>query len=122
MDKIFIKQLRFDCIIGIYPRERVEPQPLLIDLEMACDIRPAAETRDLNLSLNYAAISESIIGYCQAAKAELLETLAEELWTHLRSEFGVIGIKLTIHKPKAVPEASSVGVCIIRGQFFGSQE
>lgn len=117
MDKIFINQLSFDCIIGIYARERVEPQPLLIDLEMACDIRPAAENNDLDASLNYAAISDSIISFCQQAQAELLESLAEQLWAHLRSEFSIAGIKLTIHKPNAVPEAKSVGVSIVRGHF-----
>ena len=117
MDKIFINQLGFDCIIGIYARERIEPQPLLIDLEMACDIRPAAQNNDLDASLNYAAISESIINFCQQAQAELLETLAEQLWSHLQSEFNILGVKLTIHKPNAVPEAKSVGVSIIRGDF-----
>lgn len=117
MDKIFIKRLRFDCIIGIYPEERVKLQPLEIDLEMCCDIRAAATTKDLDTSLNYAAISESVIGFCQRAKAELLETLAEELCTMLATDFGVEGVKLTIHKPRAVPEAESVGVSIIRGNF-----
>lgn len=117
MDKIFINQLSFNCIIGIYPRERIEPQPLRIDLEMACDIRPAAQTNDLQKSLNYAAISESIIRFCQTAKAELLETLAEELWGHLQQTFGIQGARLTIHKPNAVPEAQSVGVSIVRGEF-----
>lgn len=117
MDKIFINQLSFDCIIGIYARERVEPQPLLIDLEMACDIRTAALNNDLSASLNYAAISDSIISFCQQAQAELLETLAEQLWAHLKSEFGISGIKLAIHKPNAVPEAKSVGVSIVRGDI-----
>lgn len=117
MDKVFIKQLSFDCIIGIYPRERVEPQPLLVDLEMACDITPAALNNDLEQSLNYAAISESIIRFCQNRQAELLETLAQELWHHLHDDFNVLGVKLTIHKPNAVPEARSVGVSIVRGQF-----
>ena len=117
MDKIFINQLGLNCIIGIYPRERIEPQPLIIDLEMACDIRPAAQTGDLSKSLNYAAISASIIEFCQQTQAELLETLAENLWAHLQSDFGILGVKLTIHKPNAVPEARSVGVSIVRGQF-----
>lgn len=117
MDKIFIKRLRFDCIIGIYPSERVELQPLEIDLDMCCDIRAAASTKELDRSLNYAAISEAVIRFCQQAQAELLETLAEDLCAMLAKDFGVDGMKLTIHKPRAVPEAQSVGVSIIRGNY-----
>lgn len=117
MDKIFINRLRLDCIIGIYPNERIKLQPLEIDLEMCCDIRTAASTKDLNKSLNYAAISDAVIHFCQQAKAELLETLAEDLCSMLAKDFGVEGVKLTIHKPKAVPEAQSVGVSISRGNF-----
>ena len=117
MDKIFINQLCFDCIIGIYPRERVVPQPLCIDLELTCDIRPAAETNNLDKSLNYAAISESVMDFCQQAQAELLEALAEQLWAHLQECFGIQGARLTIHKPQAVPEAASVGISIVRGEF-----
>jgi len=117
MDKIFINRLSFNCIIGIYPRERVEPQPLEIDLEMRCDIRAAASSNDLSKSLNYAAISDAVIYFCQQAKAELLETLAEGLCSYLSNEFGIQGMRLTIHKPSAVPEARSVGLSIVRGQF-----
>lgn len=117
MDKIFIKGLSFDCIIGIYDRERVEPQPLVIDLEMSCDIRAAAQTGDLNQSLNYAAISDAIIAFTQSAKAELIETLAEDLCFYLQNHFNIMGMRLTIHKPNAVPEARSVGVSITRGTF-----
>lgn len=117
MDKIFINGLRFDCIIGIYDRERIEPQPLVLDLEMSCDIRAAAQTGDLDKSLNYAAISEAVIVFTQAAKAELLETLAEDICIFLQTRFGITGLKLTIHKPNAVPEARSVGVSITRGEF-----
>jgi len=117
MDKIFINRLRFDCIIGIYPNERIKLQPLEIDLEMCCDIRTAASTKDLNKSLNYAAIRDAVIHFCQQAQAELLETLAEDLCSMLAKDFGVEGVKLTIHKPKAVPEAQSVGVSITRGNF-----
>lgn len=118
MDIIFINGLRFDAIIGIYDRERVEPQPLVIDLEMAIDIREAAATGNLDASLNYAAISERIIQFCQQAQALLIETLAEDLSHTLMSEFNIQGMRLSIHKPNAVPEARSVGLKIARGVSF----
>ena len=32
-----IRDLRFDCIIGILPQEREQSQPLLLDLDMELD-------------------------------------------------------------------------------------
>lgn len=114
MDSIFIEGLRFSCIIGIYERERIEPQPLEIDLDMQTDIRVAARSGDLDQSLNYAEISEQIIAFCQRKRAELIETLAEELAEMLLESFNTQQLTLTIRKPMAVPEATSVGVRITR--------
>ena len=114
MDSIFIEGLQFSCIIGIYERERIEPQPLEIDVDMQTDIGAAARSGELDQSLNYAEISEQIITFCQRKRAELIETLAEELAEMLLESFKTRQLTLTIRKPMAVPEATSVGVRITR--------
>ena len=63
MDTIFISNLKFEAIIGIYPHERTEAQPMVINLEMANDIRDAAKNNDLEASINYAAVSEAVIQF-----------------------------------------------------------
>jgi len=118
MDTIFIHNLTFDAIIGIYPHERDTVQPMVINLEMANDIRDAAKNNDLEASINYAAVSDAVIAFCQHAKAELLETLAENLSRHLMTEFNIPGLRLQIGKPAAVPDAELVGVKIARGVAF----
>lgn len=118
MDTIFIQGLRFDAIIGIYPQERIKKQPMVVDIEMATDIKPAAINNDLDSSINYAAVSEAVIQFCVAAEAELLETLAENLAEYLMREFNISGLRLSIGKPIAVPEAQLVGVKIARGISF----
>ncbi len=118
MDTIFIKNLRFEAIIGIYPHERTELQPMVINLEMANDIRDAAKNNDLEASINYAAVSEAVIQFCQEAKAELLETLAENISEFLMTQFNIPGLRLEIGKPIAVAEAELVGVRIARGVSF----
>ena len=118
MDTIFIKNLRFDAIIGIYPQERIKQQPMVINLEMANDIHDAAMNNDLDASINYAAVSEAVIQFCQEAKAELLETLAENLSEFLMTQFKIPGLRLEIGKPDAVTEAERVGVRIARGITF----
>ena len=44
MDIIFIRDLRVETLIGVYPLERQNRQILFLDLELGADIRPAAAT------------------------------------------------------------------------------
>ena len=54
MDRIFIRGLEFDTIVGVLPEERVTPQPLRVDLELDVDTRQAARSKDLADTVDYA--------------------------------------------------------------------
>jgi dihydroneopterin aldolase len=115
MDIVFIHGLRVDCIIGIHDWERTRPQPVLLDLEMGTDIRPAAHSEDIALALDYDAISKDLSAFIKASECRLLETLAEQIAQRLQSHFGVPWLRLRLSKPDAVPEARDVGIGIERG-------
>ncbi|MAB23632.1 MULTISPECIES: dihydroneopterin aldolase [Pseudomonas] len=116
MDQVFIKGLTTDAVIGIYDWERTIRQPLIFDLDMAWDIRPAAAHENIDATLNYAAISEFIITFVQASEFLLVETLAEKLAAKLRKEFDIPWLRLRVTKPDAVKQAAGgVGVLIERG-------
>ncbi|MEH6491522.1 dihydroneopterin aldolase [Halopseudomonas sp.] len=116
MDQVFIKGLTTDAVIGVYDWERTIRQPLIFDLDMAWDIRPAAADEDLAATLNYAAISEYIINFVEASSFLLVETLAEQLVAKLRKEFHIPWMRLRVTKPAAVKQATGgVGVVIERG-------
>ncbi|MCM2130188.1 dihydroneopterin aldolase [Larsenimonas rhizosphaerae] len=116
MDIILIDGLAIDTTIGVYDWEKRIQQRLILDLELGWDIRPAAADDDLNQTLNYAAISERLIEFGNSHRLELIETFAERVATLLQEEFSIPWLRLTLHKPGAVPEARSVGVRIERGQ------
>ncbi|TFH88705.1 dihydroneopterin aldolase [Billgrantia azerbaijanica] len=115
MDRVLIESLGVDTVIGVYDWERSVTQRLLLDLELATDIRPAAAGDDLALTLDYAAISERIARFAAEHDFALVETFAERLATVLRDEFAIAWLRLTVRKPGAVPAASAVGVRIERG-------
>lgn len=114
-DTVFIRGLKAECVIGVFDWEREIRQTLLIDVDMATDIRQAASTDDLQLTLDYKAISEAIRRWAMEAQCQLIETLAELIATRLRAEFGVRWLRLTIHKPTAIADALDVGITIERG-------
>lgn len=120
MDIVYIRDLRIDTIIGIYDWEREVRQTVSIDLEMASDIRKAAETDDIQYALNYKAVSKRLISYVESRNALLVETLAEEIAQIIRAEFNVPWLRLRLSKPGAVRGARDVGLLIERGEKPGA--
>lgn len=115
VDRILIEALTVDTVIGVYDWERTITQSLSLDLSLATDIRPAAATDDLRLTLDYAAICQRIQQFADEHQFALVETFAERLAACLRREFSISWLRLTLRKPGAVPNAASVGLEITRG-------
>lgn len=113
-DTVFIEGLALETVVGVYAWEKRIHQKLVIDLEMRTDICQAARDDDLNGTLNYAAISEALIEFCRTHSFELIETYAERMCSLLMETFSIEHIRMTLRKPGAVPQASSVGVRIER--------
>jgi dihydroneopterin aldolase len=118
-DRVFIRGLKAFSVIGAYAWERDIRQPLLIDLELACDMSRAAKNDALDDALDYAAISNAVVTAVEAASFQLLEALAEHLANLVLDDFPVQGLVLSITKPGAVPAAEAVGVRIARGSLVG---
>ena len=116
MDTVFIEGLSVQTVIGIHDWERNIRQQLLIDLELATDIRPAATGDNIEHTLNYQIISQRVIDFVEQSSYGLIETLAEQLAALLMNEFSIPWLKLTVRKPDAIAEAKCVGVAIERGQ------
>ncbi len=116
MDIVYIRDLQVDTIIGIYDWEREVRQTISLDLEMASDIRRAAQTDDIQYALNYKAVSKRLIAYLENRDAQLIEALAEEVATIVREEFNVPWVRLRLSKPGALRGARDVGLIIERGE------
>ncbi len=115
MDTIFIRELRLETLIGVYPWERQVRQTLFLDLDMAWDIGAAAAQDNLTLALDYAAVAEGIAALVQGLEFQLIETLAEAIASYILQEFKVPWLRLALHKPGAVLAARTLGVEIQRG-------
>ncbi|ARU58603.1 MAG: dihydroneopterin aldolase [Pseudomonadales bacterium] len=115
MDIVYIRGLRVQTVIGVYDWERTIRQPLLLDLDLAWDNRPAAENDDLKLALDYAEVSQHITQMIEASQYQLIETLAEKVAHEVMQRFSVPWLRLTISKPTAVGNTDTVGVVIERG-------
>jgi dihydroneopterin aldolase len=115
MDIVFIRGLRADAVIGIYDWEREIKQTLYLDLEMATDIRKAAESDAIEHTLDYKAISKRLTTFINDSSFFLVETLAERCAEIILDEFNTPWVRLTVNKKGAVSCAEDVGVIIERG-------
>ena len=119
MDTIFLKDLRVTTVVGIWEWERRMSQVISIDLEMAADIRGAAERDHIEATLDYKSVSKRIVGFVEESRFQLIETLAERIAEIITGEFAVAWVRVAVHKPFAIRGARDVGICIERGDRDG---
>lgn len=116
MDIIFLGGLEVETVIGIYDWERTIKQKIILDLEMAHDIKQAAATDDIRYALDYKTVSDRIVSLVENSEYFLVETLIEKIAECLLQEFHIPWVKIRLNKKGAITRAQDVGIIIERGQ------
>ena len=91
-------------------------QTLVLDIDLATDIRKAAVSDDLADTLDYKRVTERVLEYAQGNTFDLIETLIERLAAMILEEFDTPWVRIKLNKGGAVKHANHVGVVIERGQ------
>jgi 7,8-dihydroneopterin aldolase/epimerase/oxygenase len=115
MDFIFIEELRVKAWVGIYPREKVAPQMLELNLTFGVP-DAAAEHDDIQDTIDYAEVVARIQRELGERHFNLIETLGEFVVKLLFEEFGAPWVKLRIAKIGVMKDVRRVGVFIQRGR------
>jgi 7,8-dihydroneopterin aldolase/epimerase/oxygenase len=116
MDTVFIRDLRIETVIGIYDWERRIRQVVILDLDMATEIKTAAKSGKIEDTLDYKAVAKCVTQLVSTQEFQLVETLAEKVAALILDEFKIKQVKVTVHKPGAVSGSKSVGVSIERSR------
>ena len=114
MDKVYIKNLKVETIIGIFEWEREVKQIISVDIEMDFDNKKGATSDDIKDALDYKKVGKRVAVYIQNSKAKLVESLAEKVAKIILEEFPVSKLVLTLSKPGALRGSESVGISITR--------
>lgn len=75
-DLIELRGLHVIGICGALPEERERPQPLEFDVDVTADLAPSGETDDLDDTIDYGALCDTIASVVAAGTPQLLEHLA----------------------------------------------
>ena len=114
MDKIFIKDLEIETVIGIYEWEREVRQLISVNIEMTVDTKKAARSDKVEDSLDYKKVCKRISSLTKNLKSKLIENLAHKIAETILSEFSVSNVIVTGENPGALRGSKSVGIVIER--------
>jgi len=113
-DRIFLRGLEVECIIGFIEWERRIKQTVVLDIELPVDCARAAVSDDVDNTVDYKTIAKRAIAFVQASEFRLVESLAHRLAMVVLEEFDLAWVRLSVNKPGAIRGSRDVGVAIER--------
>jgi len=117
MDIIYLRELKVTTLIGIYEREKVVPQTIQIDLDIALPNSRACTSDDIDDALDYADVAQHIQTVLSDGHFSLLEALAEHIAQIILKDFKAPWVKVNIAKLQAIRNCKMVGISIEREQI-----
>lgn len=113
-DRIFLRGLTAECIIGFIDWERRVKQTVVLDLELPVDCARAAASDEVTDTVDYKRVAKRVLAFIEASEFKLVETLAQRLALLLLEEFELAWVRLSLNKPGAIRNSRDVGVVIER--------
>ena len=115
-DRIFLRGLTAECIIGFIDWERRVKQTVVVDLELPVDCRRASVTDDVADTVDYKSVAKRVLAFIEASEFKLVETLAHRLALLLLEEFALEWVRIALNKPGAIRNSRDVGVVVERSR------
>ena len=112
--RMFVKDLVLQCNIGVYPHERLRPQPVRINVDMQVRESSAPLNDDIANVLSYDRITAAIKAHIAKGHINLVETLAEDIAAICLANPRVDHARIGVEKLAVEPNAASVGIEIER--------
>ena len=112
-DTLIIRDLVVECRLGVFEWERITPQQIWIDLELAIDAARAAARDDVRDAVDYGRLVGAVRGLVEHTPYHLLETMAEAVASLILKEFSTPSVLVRIKK-RALPGIDYAAVEITR--------
>lgn len=116
MDRVLVEGLAVRARVGVQEWERRRRQKVLLDLELALDLRKAGRRDRVEETVDYAAVARAAKRTAEGKSYRLVEALAEAVAAEILAGFSVREVRVRARK-FSVPGACSVGVEITRSRL-----
>ncbi|EST08490.1 Dihydroneopterin aldolase/epimerase domain protein [Kalmanozyma brasiliensis GHG001] len=126
-DKVIVRDLIINTIVGVNPWEREDKQDVKLNLVVYSGLSRARNSTAglvdvVNKPHNYRTITRSISEYVAASSYKTVESLATSIARVAIVQNKVEKIRVSVDKPSAIMFASSAGVEVERTREFFEQE
>jgi dihydroneopterin aldolase len=109
-DRIRLTGIRVDAAHGVYPEEKLRPQPFLIDVDAS--LRPRPDSDELATTVDYSVLAAAIAETASTGSVDLIETLAERVAATCLADVRIEAVEVTVHKPQAPMPVPVTGVSV----------
>ncbi len=114
-----LHQLTLNTRIGVHAWEQQVTQTILADITLEIDIEKAANSDDLNDTLDYDALAQHLCTLAQDWQTKLLESFGQKCLTAIeqfasRTNQSLKQTTMTLTKPSALAHAKGVSITITR--------
>ena len=107
---IRIENLRLRTIIGVFDWEKEKKQDVIINVEMEFDGSKAAETDNLEDTVDYKLLNKNIIEFVEQGNFNLIERMVNGIGEIILRDKRISKATVRADKPKALRFADSVSV------------
>lgn len=129
-DKVFVKDLKVPCIIGVNPWERLEKQNVVINLTLykkAGNVVQQGAIEDVDSpafisAYDYRKVANAVTEYVEKSDFKTVEAFVTAIAKVVCKDCGVDKVTVRAEKPSALTFAKAAGVEITRHKSFFEQD
>lgn len=100
-DRILLDGMVFQARHGVHDREKVTAQRFEVDVELLLDLQPAGLEDDLERTIDYGRVYETVRAIVESTTFNLIEALAEAIAHELLSDFPALEeVTVRVRKPE----------------------
>ena len=111
---VFIRDFMVECLIGVYDYEKLKPQRVRINLDLAVNEGEYPIIDDIRNVVSYETMANGILNIANEGHVNLVETFAERIAAMCFKDLRVGSVRVRIEKLDILENAASVGVEIER--------
>ncbi|MGI9463762.1 MAG: dihydroneopterin aldolase [Aestuariivirgaceae bacterium] len=111
---VFVRDLEIQAMLGIYEQEKLEPQRVILNIDLTVKERGEPLEDDISNVVSYEKVVDLVKEIVATGHVHLVETLAELIAARCLENDWITGVRVRVEKPDIIAEARSVGVEIER--------
>ena len=116
MRHVFVRDLELKALIGIYDHEKVEPQSIVVNIDLSVHEGEGPQNDDIGHVVSYEIVVKKVEAIIAEGHINLVETLCEKIAAACLRDRRVVAARVRVEKPDIIPNARSVGVEIERSR------